>query len=86
MHIARRAASLCCARPHSLPSLIEPVDQTVTKRALGRALKLLGPDELSKRLGAPPELIQTWLNGHATVPERKVMALIDLIDQMGPAD
>lgn len=51
-------------------------------RALERALKALGPDDLSVRLQAPPELIQTWINGHATMPERKFLRLVDLLDEL----
>jgi len=51
-------------------------------RALERALKAIGPDLLSSRLQAPPELIQTWINGHATMPERKFLRLIDVLDEI----
>jgi len=57
-------------------------DSEVMARALERALKTLGPDELSSRLQVPPELIQTWINGHATMPERKFLRLIDLLDEI----
>jgi len=57
-------------------------DTEVMAKALERALKALGPDELSARLQAPPELIQTWINGHATMPERKFLRLIDLLDEI----
>lgn len=51
-------------------------------KALERALKALGPDELSSRLNAPPELIQTWINGHATMPERKFLRLVDVLGEL----
>lgn len=51
-------------------------------KALERALKSLGPDELSARLKSPPELIQTWINGHATMPQRKFLLLVDLLDEI----
>jgi len=51
-------------------------------RALERALKAIGPDLLSARLQVPPELIQTWINGHATMPERKFLRLIDVLDEI----
>ena len=57
-------------------------DTEVMAKALERALKALGPDELSARLQAPPELIQTWINGHATMPERKFLRLIDVLDEI----
>ena len=54
----------------------------VMVKALERALRSLGPDELSARLKSPPELIQTWINGHATMPERKFLLLVDLLDEI----
>lgn len=53
-----------------------------TTQALERALKVLGPKELSARLQAPAELIQTWLNGHATMPESKFLRLVDVLDEI----
>jgi hypothetical protein len=58
-------------------------DSEFTARALERALKALGPEELATRLQAPPELIQTWINGHATMPERKFLRLVDVLDDIG---
>jgi len=57
-------------------------DREFVVKALERALKTLGPDDLSTRLQVPPELIQTWINGHATMPERKVLRLIDLLGEI----
>ena len=57
-------------------------DREFTIKALERALKALGPDELSARLKSPPELIQTWINGHATMPERKFLQLVDVLDSL----
>ncbi len=57
-------------------------DREVLTRALERALKSLGPDALSARLRVPPELIQTWINGHATMPQRKFLLLVDLLDEI----
>ena len=51
-------------------------------KALERALKAIGPDLLSTRLQVPPELIQTWINGHATMPERKFLRLVDVLDEI----
>lgn len=57
-------------------------DRQVTTTALERALKAIGPDELSSRLKAPPELIQTWINGHATMPEQQFLRLVDVLDEI----
>ena len=38
---------------------------------------------LSERLNAPPELIRIWIDGHATMPHRKFLLLVDLLDELG---
>ena len=60
-------------------------DNGLKAKALERALSQLGPDVLSARLNAPPELIQTWINGHATMPHRKFLLLVDVLDELGDA-
>ena len=57
-------------------------DRQFTALALERALRAIGPDLLSARLQVPPELIQTWINGHATMPERKFLRLVDVLDEI----
>ena len=56
-------------------------DPAFVKAALERALQAVGIDKLSERLRAPPELIQTWINGHATMPERKMSVLLDILGE-----
>jgi hypothetical protein len=58
-------------------------DSDFTARALERALRALGAEELSARLQVPPDLIRTWINGHATMPDRKFLRLIDLLGEIG---
>jgi hypothetical protein len=72
----------CGLRGSSAPYAPMP-DSEFSARALERALKALGPEELATRLQAPPELIQTWINGHATMPERKFLRLVDVLDDIG---
>jgi len=57
-------------------------DQEFVRQALIKALKAVGPDKLSARLRSPPELIQTWINGHTTMPERKLVALMDVLGEI----
>jgi hypothetical protein len=45
-------------------------------------IKRLGRDELAKRLKAAPELVDAWANGHATLPDRKALLLVDLLDEL----
>jgi len=58
-------------------------DQEFVREALTKALKDVGPEKLSARLRAPPTLIQAWISGHATMPDRK---LGDLMDVLGEID
>lgn len=57
-------------------------DQQLVREALTKALKAVGPDKLSARLSAPPELIQTWINGFATMPDRKLSVLMDVLGEI----
>jgi hypothetical protein len=38
---------------------------------------------VAERLGSPPDLVQAWLDGHATIPDRKCAALLDLMGEIG---
>jgi hypothetical protein len=57
-------------------------DAALVRAALEKALKALGPDKLSTRLNSPPELIQTWINGHATMPGRKLTMLMNVMAEL----
>jgi hypothetical protein len=52
------------------------------KGGLERALERLGLEEVAKRLRAPENLVQAWAAGHATMPERKLRLLLDLLDEI----
>jgi hypothetical protein len=45
----------------------------------------LGSDELAKRLNIPESLLQAWIGGHASMPDRKLLLLAELLDQLGDA-
>jgi len=49
---------------------------------LAEAARRLGREELARRLKVPEALLDTWMNGHATMPERKFIALVDLLDHL----
>lgn len=49
---------------------------------LQRAAKLLGTDELAARLRVPRHLLDVWIRGLATMPDRKVLPLADLLDKL----
>lgn len=53
-------------------------------RGLAIAERYLGMAELEIRLGAPASLILAWRNGHATMPERKFLKLVDILTDLDP--
>ena len=60
------------------------VATTVAIRAIEVAEKHLGTDELAVRLKAPATTVRAWRMGHATMPERKFLLLVDLLAQLEP--
>jgi hypothetical protein len=58
-------------------------DLEATKRnLLGRAVKLLGKEELAKRLNIPTPLFDDWVRGDATMPDGKLMELARTMDKL----
>lgn len=53
-------------------------------RALEIVEKKLGLKELAARLGMPPETVQAWRDGMATMPERKFLKLVDILTELDP--
>jgi transcriptional regulator with XRE-family HTH domain len=53
---------------------------------LRQAAKLVGNEELAKRLNVPLTLLEAWLRGLATMPDRKLLTLADLLDKLGDAE
>ncbi|MEA3191745.1 MAG: hypothetical protein QOD26_78 [Betaproteobacteria bacterium] len=47
------------------------------------AANRIGKEELAKRLNCPVSLIDAWMSGHASMPDRKLLMLADLIDKLG---
>jgi hypothetical protein len=60
-----------------------PVADNTRLRLLKLAVKRYGRDELAKRLRIGPEQIDDWVNGERTVPNTKILAVIDLLDRLG---
>jgi hypothetical protein len=58
-------------------------DLEATKRnLLGRAVKLLGKEELAKRLNIPTAVFDDWVRGDATMPDGKLMELARTMDKI----
>jgi hypothetical protein len=53
-------------------------------KALEIAEKRLGLEELARRLKAHPETLRAWRYGHATIPERKFLLLVDVPNDVDP--
>jgi hypothetical protein len=52
-------------------------------RLLREAVKLVGIDEVAQRLRTPANVVDLWTRGLATMPDRKVLLLADLLDRFG---
>jgi hypothetical protein len=70
--------SLACA----LRYIFAAVSTSSQKGLLAEAARRLGREELARRLKVPEALLDTWMNGHATMPERKFILLVDLLDHL----
>ena len=55
---------------------------TTKQRLLMRAAKLVGNEKLASRLNVPASLLDLWLRGLATMPDRKLLPLADLLDTL----
>jgi hypothetical protein len=47
---------------------------------LRKAAALVGHDELAAALKVPASMLDAWINGHATMPDRKLSLLADFLD------
>jgi DNA-binding response OmpR family regulator len=50
-----------------------------TRELVSRATKLVGLEELAKQLEVPASLIQSWVNGEAKMPDRKLFVLAAIL-------
>ena len=56
--------------------------ETTKQDLLRRAAKLVGADKLAQALKVPQHLLEAWMDGHATVPARKLVALADYMEEI----
>ena len=59
--------------------------ETTKQNLLRMASARIGQGELAKRLNIPESLLQAWISGHASMPDRKLLMLAALLDQLGDA-
>lgn len=58
---------------------------TTKQVLLRRAAALIGHEELAARLEVPSALLESWIGGQATMPDRKLIALTKILDEIaGP--
>jgi transcriptional regulator with XRE-family HTH domain len=58
--------------------------ETTRQRLLQHAAKLLGGErELAERLNVTPHTLDVWLRGLASMPDRKLLELAALLDELG---
>jgi hypothetical protein len=49
---------------------------------LKSAADLVGREELAVRLKVPGALLSAWISGHAAMPDRKLIALAEVLDKL----
>jgi hypothetical protein len=67
---------------HSVGEKVGSLVDTTKQALLRKAARLVGHDELARRLNVPPNLLHVWLRGHASIPDRKMLPLADLLEQL----
>jgi hypothetical protein len=60
--------------------------ETNRQRLLQLAVKRIGKEKLAKLLNSPPHLLETWISGFATMPDRKMLELAKIIEDLGDDD
>lgn len=73
--------ALYCLEPR-----VRSHDPAFVRAALQRAVDAIGMAELAKRLNTPSSLIRDWIDQHATMPDRKVFMLLDLLGEIDSKD
>ena len=56
--------------------------ETTKQDLLRRAAKLVGAGNLAEALKVPQHLLEAWMEGSATVPARKLVALADYMEEI----
>ena len=59
--------------------------QTTRQELLRKAVTLIGREELAVKLGVPAHLLDAWINGKASMPDRKLVGdMVDFISEKMP--
>lgn len=57
--------------------------ETTRQRLLAMAAARIGKEALAEKLKTPVHLLEAWMNGFATMPDRKLVELARIIDELG---
>ena len=57
--------------------------ETTKQVLLKKAAQLIGQESLAARLKVPLPLLQAWIAGHGTMPDRTLSQLIDFLASSG---
>ncbi len=60
------------------------LERSKKQRLLKEAVDRFGQDRVATALRVPVHLLQAWLHGHASMPDRKLLQLADLLDSSMP--
>ena len=56
-------------------------EPTTTQKLLRTSADLMGMDALAIALKVPRALLEAWMSGHASMPDRKLMLLIEALEK-----
>ena len=59
------------------------MSDTTKQRLLMKAASLVGMEDLAKHLGVPVNLVDAWIRGKASMPDRTLLLLADLLEKFG---
>jgi hypothetical protein len=62
--------------------LAAPLFETHQQLLLRKVVNRIGREELAAQLGVPTLLLDEWMNGHATMPVRKLVVLADVVNKV----
>jgi hypothetical protein len=58
------------------------MSRSTKQQLLKQVAKLLGPEELAARLNVPVTLLDAWIRGLASMPDRKLLPLADVLEEL----
>jgi hypothetical protein len=59
------------------------VPENTKQQLLRRAVALAGMEDVAAALKVAPNVVDAWMNGHASMPDRKLLTLADFLDKLG---